>query len=300
VTAAESAGAVGAIYIWNNVSDGAAQDQVEPFSGKPTKVPTVWVGNSTGQRLKKLAAKGTPINLTLHAVSHPDSPSDNLWAVLPGKTDEVIIINTHTDGCNACEENGSLGVISLAKHFARLPVSQRNRTLVFVMTTGHFAHGYFHGTQDWRDTNPDLMKKAVACVTIEHLGATEWSDDAAANTYKPSGKYAWGQAFTPLRPEGMVFLQAVAGTGAKRTVAMKPSGSYPGEGAGFWAAGVPTISYICGPPFLMTAPEKDGQISKLNSDRMYGEIVTFAKCVAELDKMSLSSIKGPGPTIKTT
>jgi hypothetical protein len=288
----EKAGAAGAIYIWNNVSDGNAEDQALPFSSPSSSVPALWVNATQGKRLKQLAASGASARLTLNAVSHPDTPTDNLWAVLPGKTDETIIINTHTDGCNACEENGALGVVALARYFSRIPQAQRNRTLVFLMTTGHFGHGYVRGAQDWRDSNRDLMKKAVACVTIEHLGANEWVDNAAANEYKPTGQFDWGVAYTPLRAEGQVFLDAVEGTEARNTYAFKPQGSYPGEGAGFWAAGIPTISYIPSPQFLFIAPAKGGGLEKLDKRRLHGEVTTMARCVAALDKMTIAEIKG--------
>jgi hypothetical protein len=286
----EKAGAAGVVYVWNNVSDGNAEDQALPFSAPSSTVPALWVNATTGKRLKAAAASGASMTLTLDASIHPDTPTDNLWAVLPGKTDEVIIINTHTDGCNACEENGALGVIALAKYFAKIPQSQRNRTLVFLMTTGHFGHGYVRAAQDWRETNPDLMKKAAACVTIEHLAANEWVDYPETNQYKPSGAFDWGVAYTPLRPEGEVFLQAVEGTEAKHTYSFKPAASYPGEGAGFWAAGIPTLSYIPSPQYLFIAPAKGGGLEKLDKNRLHGEVTAFARAVTALDK-----IKGGGP-----
>ena len=289
---AEQAGAAGVVYIWNNVSDGNAEDQAVPFTGPPSPVPALWVTHSTGQKLKGAAASGASVNLIMHAISHPDTPTDNLWAMLPGKTDEVIVINTHTDGCNACEENGALGVVALARYFAKIPQSRRNRTLIFLMTTGHFGHGLVRGTRDWLETNPDVLKRTVACVTLEHLGATEWVDDPVANEYKPSGQYEWGVAYTPLAPEGSLFLKAVQGTEAKNTFAFKPDGAYPGEGAAFWRAGVPTISYIPTPQYLFVEPVKGGALDKLDKNRLHGEVVTFARCVAALDKMSVAEIKG--------
>jgi hypothetical protein len=287
----EDAKAAGAIYIWNGISDANAEDQALPFSGPPTSVPTLFVGHATGQRLKRLAASGTPITLTHHAFVYEDMPSDSLWATLPGRTDETIIINTHTDGCNANEENGALGVVALAQYFSKIPIAERQRTLVFLMTTGHFAHQYFRGTEDWRQTHQDVMKRTVACVTIEHLGAAEWIDDPVANTYLPSGQLEWGVAYTPVPADASIFLKAVDGTSATRTYAMKAD-TYPGEGQGFHRAGIPCISYIPTPPYLFATPAKGGVLDKLNKDRLYGEVVAFAKCVAALDKMSVAEIRG--------
>jgi hypothetical protein len=72
----------------------------------------------------------------------------------------------------------------------------------------HFAHGYVRGTQDWMNTNKDVLAKTVACVTIEYLGATRWVDDPDNNEYKPVRQFEWGPAFTPIRAEGSVFLKA--------------------------------------------------------------------------------------------
>lgn len=62
--------------------------------------------------------------------------------------------------------------MALAQYFAKVLAQERQRNLIFLMTTGHFGHAYFRGTQDWIQTNHDAMTKTVACVTIEHLGAT--------------------------------------------------------------------------------------------------------------------------------
>jgi hypothetical protein len=119
-----------------------------------------------------------------------------------------------------------------AKYFSSVPLLQRKRTLVFLMTTGHFAHSYVHGTQDWRDTNPDLMKKAVACVTIEHLGALEYLDDEAGN-YLPTGKYDWAVATHRASPRRRSSSRLSAGSDAKRVMVRRPFDRYNGEGSGF-------------------------------------------------------------------
>ena len=61
-----------------------------------------------------------------------------------GNTGENIIINTHTDGPNATEENGGLGLLALARHLAGLP--SRNRDMYFALVTGHFQLPQFTRT----------------------------------------------------------------------------------------------------------------------------------------------------------
>lgn len=287
---AVKAGATGVIYVWN-VSDGNAQDQVQPFFAPPTPVPAIWVGHATGERLKAEVAKGTEVTLTMHATVHPDTPSDTLWTYLPGATDDVIIVNTHTDGCNACEENGGIAVMSMAKAIAKIPQEKRQKSYVFLFTTGHFAHGYFHGAPEWQAANPELMKKAVACMTIEHLGAIDYHDDAKGN-YISTGQPQWGRIYTPRAPLSQVLIKAAAATKADHMVVIHPHDRYYGEGLPFWKAGVPTLSYIVVPEYLMAAPPKDGEIGRLSRRRMHTEIITLARCLELMDKGSRSQLWG--------
>ena len=242
LAAAEDAGALGVIRVWTNISDEAAMHQDQPWGSPPAGVPALWVGRNAGPQLKAMAAAQQEVTLRLQAAVTPDKTTDNLWAVLPGQTDETIIINSHSDGCNSFEENGGLGVLALAKYFSRVPLSRRRRTLVFLITTGHFGHGMVPGTATWQTENPDLMERAVACLTLEHLGATEWKDDAEGR-YGPTGKVTFGSAFTGLKSMADVYLESAKEAQADRMVMLDPTGGiYFGEGSSFWKAGIPTKS----------------------------------------------------------
>jgi len=111
------------------------------------------------------------------------------WLEGSGNTGENIIINTHTDGPNATEENGGLGLIALARHLAALP--SRNRDIYFALVTGHFQLPQFSRTilnpahpeagqgavSTWMLDYPHIYQAAALGVTAEHLGATMWTDD---------------------------------------------------------------------------------------------------------------------------
>jgi hypothetical protein len=266
---------------------------MQPFFGPPTPVPTLWVGHAAGERLKAAAAKGASLKFVLDATVHEDTPSDTVWGVLPGATDEVVVINTHTDGCNATEENGGLAVTSLAWALSRLPKAERKKTYVFLMTTGHFSHGFIRGAESWQKENPDLMAKAVACMTCEHLGAREWRD--VAGTYKDTGTFTPGTAYTWTKPMARLFSEVVAASHADPMAAVDPTAPgqrFYGEGAAFWRAGVPTVAYITGPDYLMAAPPKGGEIEKLDKARLHQELVVFARTLEKIDAMSKAEIKG--------
>jgi hypothetical protein len=280
------AGAKAVVYIWNGFSQANAQWQMQPFFGPPTAVPTLWVGHAAGEQLKAAAAKGETLKFVLDATQHPDTPSDTIWGVLPGSTDEVVVINTHTDGCNATEENGGLAIVSLAWALSRLPKAERQKTYVFLMTTGHFSHGFIKGAESWQKANPELMAKAVACMTCEHLGAREWRD--VGGVYKDTGSFAPATAYTPTKGMARLFTSVVEDSKAPAMTAVDPTAPgqrFYGEGSSFWRAGVPTVAYITGPDYLMAAPPKGGEIEKLDKVRLRQELVVFARTLARIDSL---------------
>ncbi len=286
------AGAVAVIYIWNGFSDANVQWQMEPFYGPPTRLPALWVNQATGARLKA-AAKGARLRFVLDATDHPDTRSDTVWGVLPGASDEVVIVNTHTDGCNANEENGGLAVVSLAWALSRLPQAERRKTYVFLMTTGHFSQGYIMGADEWKKANPELMGRAVACLTCEHLGARDWRD--VGGVYKDTGRFVLGRGYTWTKSLAQVFTDAAAATGAPEMSAIDPKApgqKFYGEGSPFYRAGVPTVGYIPLPEYLMAQPPKGGDIDKLDKARLRQEMVVFARTLERIDAMTKAELLG--------
>jgi hypothetical protein len=291
LTPFKKAGAVGVIIAWTDVSDANAQDQYTPFSRPPQGVAGLYVGRETGAKLKALAGSGAKATLVLEADVHPDTPTDTLLATLPGTSaDEAIIVNTHTDGPNATEENGGIGILALAKYFAKVPKSERKRTLVFPLTTGHFAGPWVPSMRGIIQKYPDLIKKAVAALTVEHLGCKEWADDATLH-YRATGENEWAVAITESAGTGRALVDALQGSGDKKTAVVNPvHGGWLGEGGGLARAGVPTIGYIPQPNYLLAGPA-NGCIEKLSAERLHAEIEVFAKVIHAMDSMTAADLK---------
>jgi hypothetical protein len=117
----KQAGAVGVILSWEGVSDENAEGQYAPFGKKFADLPCLWVGEKTGEELRQLAAAGGQATITLEATITPDAPTDTVYGILPGGSEEIILVHTHSDGPNAVEENAGIGVAALAKYLAALP-----------------------------------------------------------------------------------------------------------------------------------------------------------------------------------
>jgi hypothetical protein len=291
LTQFQKAGAVGVILGWTDVSDANAADQYTPFSRPPQGIPGLYVGRETGAKLRALAGTGAAATVVLEADIFPNTPTDTLIATLPGVSqDEILIVNTHTDGPNATEENGSIGILALAKYFSRVPKSARKRTMVFPLTTGHFAGPWVPSIRGVIEKHPDLIRKAVAALTVEHLGCLEWMDDALLN-YKATGKNEWSVAITPLKSTGDILVDALKGSRDRAAVVNPVNGGWLGEGGSLSRAGVPTIGYIPQPNYLLAGPA-DGCIDKLSPELLRSQIEVFAKVLHTMDSMSTAQLKG--------
>ncbi|HME06121.1 MAG TPA: hypothetical protein VKG25_03690 [Bryobacteraceae bacterium] len=287
----KKAGAAGVIIAWTNVSDENAAYQYTPFSRPLQEMPTLWVGRSQAAKLRSLAVTGAKCTLTLEADLVPDTPTDALVATLPGSSsDEVLIVNTHTDGPNATEENGALGCLALAKYFAKLPKSERKRTCVFVLATGHFCLPYVQSIAGFIKNHPDIIKKTVGALTIEHLGAREWKDDAKG-VYRATGKDELSLVITNHQSTADAMTGGAEGTMDRRLLAVKPkTGPFFGEGGALSRAGIPTIGYIPLPDYLLAGPP-DCYIGKLSPTLLNGQIQALAKVVHRMDVMPADQLK---------
>lgn len=324
---ARNAGVRGVVCVWTGMPDEEVANQYNPFitpyanaSGRATPgdpgCPALWVGESTGQELAAGARSGqAQVTLTLTARITPHAATNTLWGVLKGSgsTGESLIVNTHTDGPNATEENGALGMLAMARHFSRV---RRNRDLVFVMVTGHFQLPQFtrplptprpevgsDATSVWLTDHPGQAKRAVAGITVEHLGCTRWGNDPVTGAYGRQPGDEWGVAYTCQRTastsatntEQAAYLDAVRAvnrSGHRFTpVATVQPGAAPvylGEGAPLYAAGLGTVSLIPLPPYLLQAGEqhrpRELNLGQLDKRLTYAQILALTRTLHTLDR----------------
>jgi len=293
LAAYRTAGARAVILRWSDVSNANAQDQYTPFSRPPQGLPAVYVNQTVGAALRTLADARETVTVTLTAKTFPNTTTDTIVAMLPGSSaDESIILNTHTDGPNATEENGALGLLALASYFSKIPRAERRRTIVFPMTTGHFASPWVPSIRGFIEKHADIVRKTVAAVTVEHLGCREWTD-VAPQRYEATGRNEWSVAITPSRPMALALVDALQGSRDRAAVVDPIGGGFLGEGSALSRAGIPTIGYIPQPNYLLAGPA-DGCIDKLDAGLMHSQIQVFAKLVHGIETMSAAELKGSG------
>jgi hypothetical protein len=321
---AREAGVRGVICVWTGMSDDQVANQYNPLTtGYPNSTglpvpgdlgcPALWVGERTGQSLADYVRVGQPnVTLTLTASITPNAVTNTVWGKLPGSGadhERGLIVNTHTDGPSVPEENGALGLLALAQYFAKRP---RRRDLYFVMVTGHFQILQFmkpvpnlrgvvgnDATSWWMSAHPEIYQKAVAGLTLEHLGCQMWADDDHGN-YVFTGDYEWGATYTTQKEgsfslsslEQQAYLDALwttnqSGAIAYPAVTMLPVPLFFGEGAPLYAGGLGTVSLCPLPSYLLQAGSrahpKKLNLDKLDKHLIYGQILSFAKTISALD-----------------
>jgi hypothetical protein len=205
----QALGAAGVVFILES-SYAALKGAYLPFGHGFEPLPALYVDRDTGGRLRAQASARPHARLTLTA-TREKVPSRAVTAVLPGTRDDAIIFNTHTDGQGFAEENAGVAFVQLARYFGSLPAAKRlKRTLVFAAWPGHMAAD-LPQTQGWIDAHPEIVKRAVAALTVEHLGCSEFArrtgrhQEAARGSPTPTRRPlpAWQLlAHRPPRPRG--------------------------------------------------------------------------------------------------
>jgi hypothetical protein len=107
----------------------------------------------------------------------------NVWGILPGTSDEDIIVMAHHDGYFESAMDNASGVavmLALAEHFSKIPKAQRRRTIKFVSTSGHHAGSL--GTRWMHDNRDTFLAKTALILNSEHVTATA---AYMASTYSP-------------------------------------------------------------------------------------------------------------------
>ncbi|MBB5519555.1 hypothetical protein [Amphiplicatus metriothermophilus] len=285
------AGAAGVVLGWTDVSDERAAGQYVPFSRPFQGIPALWIGPTAGERLRASCAAGGRARLTLEGALHENTPTDTLYALAEGETDEIIIVNTHTDGPNAVEENGGLALLALARYLNQSPPGMMKRSVLFVLTTGHFARPYVPSIGGFVKAHPDLIERTVAALTIEHLGALAWESSDDVKHAAPADVEI-GLAISARGALSALFLESAREEAFEPVVAVKPNHveRFFGEARQLHLAGAPAFGYIPLPEYLL-AEAPHGHIDKVDKHRLHQEIRMFARMLHKLDGAPAAALR---------
>lgn len=280
-------GAVGVAIIINASSAMIAGNFSPHASPYKAKVPALFVGQDQGDALRAAAKAGQSAHLTLDA-DWIDGDVPQITAILPGTSDEVMIVDTHTDGQNFIEENGCMAMLQLARHFASLPPAQRlRRTLVFAGWPGHMS-GDMPEAPGWALAHPDLMRRAAAAFTIEHLGASEWAD-MPGRGYAATGHNEYMNWPATAGPLNDMLIEGIKRHDLLRHAVEQGPGYTTGRV--FHNSGIPHIACISGPNYLLgIAP--NGHMDKLDADLAARQTAMIADLIRQADALPIAALRG--------
>ena len=250
-------GAVGVLDYPANGADGS----YFPYDGIIRSVPGVYVDRATGGPLKGQARAGVTARLALPAQVKRVKTRNLIGFVNFGSSDELVCLHCHSDGSNAIEDNGPQALVAATQYLSRLPRNALPRTVMILLTTGHFAGG--NGSQDFcRTFKNDLVKRTNAAITIEHLGLKQW-EELPSGQMGPTGQWEAGAVFAP----GSKALVDASFTALRRgrpvpASVLRPlnpdangtpnAAAWPGEGQYLYALGhIADANFITGPTYLL-------------------------------------------------
>jgi hypothetical protein len=116
------------------------------------------------------------VHVRLAVETRPNLHTFSVWGVLPGATDENILIMAHTEAPfqGALDNASGIGtMIELAQYYAALPREQRRRTITFLTTSCHHTPCPDAGI-DWVRTNMvPFFDKTALIVNAEHTASMQ-------------------------------------------------------------------------------------------------------------------------------
>jgi len=222
--------------------------------------------------------------LYLDAGTESSLTAQNVVGIVPGESDEVVIVNAHLDGWyDGAGDNGDgLAVqVALARHFAD-PMNRPARTLVFVASGGHHSRG-LNGPSNFIRMNPSLAERVVLVLNLEHVAQFSM-DPETWRVQETEQEMAWG--ITNLAP----FLVELTDQGVERygfRLRSEYSSSVPGDLGGYVPLGVPRVQAIHAGPLYHTTGDIFESISVEGLERAARFYRFFIDGVAEAPRAKI-------------
>jgi hypothetical protein len=269
-----------------------------PYDHVFRRLPGLYIDKATGARLRAAAAAGRSARLRLDVAIVP-TITRNVIGVIPGRSQELVVLNSHTDGTNGVEDNGPDVIVDIAQYLARLPRGALRRGVMIMLSAGHFAGG--NAIQDFlrRHARDGLLDRINCVLTIEHLGLKEWVFNADGEL-EATGRDEFGALFASDIPALMTAARAwPANADVSPTSVIPPltphgdgtanDAVWPGEGEYFWGVGgIPTINYITGPACLLNY-EID-TVGYVDFDLLHRQTAASTQLVLDLTAIARSEL----------
>jgi len=271
-----------------------------------TNAPAFTVGSDDGYAARDLIA-AMPAGQTARVKARfemqrvPDLKSALVWGTLPGATDETIYLIAHRDGWfDAAGDNASgvASMVALAAYYAKVPRSERRRSIVFVGLDGHHNSGPGAGVgRRWMwDNRKTLFPKTALMINAEHPSTIQTTvrpryyqtnDNAIvwSNTYMPQQWYAGGPSRRTLET---IAVNAFREFGA--SIYLDPNPRPPAGDLGAFFRGVPGVATSEFYHYFHTDQETPDAVPWTGLE---ATTRAYAKIIDEVNQLALSDLQRP-------
>lgn len=163
-------------------------------------IPVFSIGKSDGEKLKAQMGKGpVKIKMNLECSLKPGR-TVNIIGELPGNgsIDEYIIIGGHYDSWfNGAIDNlaSQASILELARYYAGIPQSKRNRHIIFASIFGHEFGNEGMGHAAFVERRANIRDKITCFVNIDGSGSWGWEEKDDTGVILPTGKDDKGGIF---------------------------------------------------------------------------------------------------------
>lgn len=262
-----------------------------PYDACMKPIPALWVGKYDGDRLRSLARQGAEATLVLEGEARP-GVTHNVWGVLPGASEDKIILHSHHDAPfrGATEDGCGVGqVLAQAKAWSQLPRHARPKTLVFLCAAAHF-YGPALGTYEFvKRHRHDMLARTDVVICLEHLGAIQAVE--RDREFVPSGEQAitWVMASSS---EYVIagMMKELKKQRLKQTVAIPYNLLAPvptTDAFPYPFAGVQFLSWIAQPYYLLSAEDTLDKIDVAELGPIAASITDLVKTYMAIDSRRL-------------
>ncbi|MFI8287840.1 hypothetical protein ACIGBL_01730 [Streptomyces sp. NPDC085614] len=273
------------------------------YDGVHRAIPALFVGRESGSLLREAAFWGREATLTLVAdVAQVDT--HNIVGIIPGASDELVVLQSHTDGSNGLEDNGCEAILGMAHYLAGLPRQELPRSVLVLLSTGHFATAQAWGLEAFLERHRgDMVPRIAAALCLEHLGALV--SPPGHSDHVPGVTYEFGACFATPHPavvNGMrsaLIRAQVTEPRVLRPFVPHPSGTspdgttWPGDGGPFWhTAGLPAANFITGPGYLLNV---EPVMDRIDVAALRRQAIAFTEAVLELAAVPWQELRGEAP-----
>ena len=159
-----------------NVMGVPGNGQFQPEGGLP-QIPQITVSQDEGFALRDRLDKGEKVvvSLRLEVPALLNVPTEYTVATLPGRSDEQIVVMTHTDGYfQAAMDNaaGMASALEIARFYAQRPLAERPRTMKFIQFSDHHHGEIARGRKDIGIDATYPWDRVAVKLTMEHPSQT--------------------------------------------------------------------------------------------------------------------------------